>query len=53
MALRSYSILGILPHIIIMIQAYSRALSTGKAYQVYPVESVSKMELVLSITFLQ
>ena len=44
--------LGILPHTsIIMMQDYSQALSTGSVCWAYPVESVSKMELVLSVTF--
>ena len=41
----------ILPPItIIMMQDYSQALITGSARRAYPVESVSKMEYVLSVT---
>ena len=54
MAIRSYSALGmLLPPIIIMAHGYSHALNTINACWVYHVESVSKMGLVLSITFLQ
>ena len=54
MAIRLYSALGMrLPPIIIMAHDYSHALSTINACWVYHVESVSKMGLVLSITFLQ
>ena len=52
MAIRSYSALGmLLPPIIIMAHKYSHALNTINACWVYHVESVSKMGLVLSITF--
>ena len=52
MAIRSYSGLGMLfPPIIIMAHGYSHALNTINACLVYHVESVSKMGLVLSITF--
>ena len=51
MPLRSYSVLSmLLPLIIIMMQYYSLVLSTENACPVYPVKSVSKMELVLSFT---
>ena len=54
MAIRSYFALGmLLPPIIIMAHGYSHALNTIYACWVYHVESVSKMGLVLSITFLQ
>ena len=54
MAIRSYSALGmLLPPIIIMAHDYSHALKTINACWVYHVESVSKMALVLSITFCQ
>ena len=54
MAIRSYSALGmLLPLIIIMAHGYLHALNTINACWVYHVESVSKMGLVLSITFLQ
>ena len=52
MAIRSYSALGmLLPPIIIMAHDYSHALNTINACWVYQVDSVSKMGLVLSITF--
>ena len=52
MAIRSYSVLGmLLPPIIIMAHDYWHVLSTINACWVYHVESVSKMGLVLSITF--
>ena len=52
MAIRSYSALGmLLPPIIIMAHDYSHALSTINACWVYHVETVSKMGLVLLITF--
>ena len=53
MTLRSYSALGmLLPPIIIMVQDYSQALDTENACRVYPVESGSRVEFVLSITFI-
>ena len=54
MAIRSFSTLGmLLTAIIIMAHDYSHVLSTINACWVHHVESVSKMGLVLSITFLQ
>ena len=54
MAMSSYSALGmLLPPIITMTHDYSHVLITKNACWVYHVESVSKMGLVLSITFLQ
>ena len=54
MAIRSYSALGmLLTLIIILAHDYSHALNTINACWVYHVESVSKMGLVISITFMQ
>ena len=53
MAIRSYSDLGmLLPPIIIMAHDHSHALNTINACWVYHVENVSKLGLVLSITFI-
>ena len=54
MAIRSYSVLGmLLPPISIMAHDYSHVLNPINDCWVYHVDSVSKMGLVLSITFLQ